>query len=746
MLMLSLNQRWRFIILLTELFILCAGSRLAFGVWFPPIDEKGFGFYSALFGLILGSRLDTPHFVKPADAVLYALPAVFGLFLVRDWDAWSQVERTAFDIALAYCAIIVTAGGIAILTFDLKALWTQRLSTATKEIAQALGTPRAVFSVLVVFAVISFHRHSATEVLLILLTWILVAAFAPIETGLMLFARIRALFSGVPLNLAAGELAASQDPNVYLVRQADGQALLPRQVIAINDPVDGHRLGLVLNHVGRDHNQLARVIKLDTEPDKDTIAVLKSLPGSAAIVLDGDQSHRGALVAEAEAIVGITAKESTLEKLFIETIPDSEIEEGRLVQTTISGKPVIYQVINGLLKDEPVKDKNTYGFARAQAQKIGRWDAANKRFELVKWLPNMNEPVKLLKAVEAKPDAAAVGHFPKTDYTVSIKDINALVTHNTAILGILGVGKSKLALELVERMIVSGIRVICIDLTNQYAKELSDYYDQPSESARIKALEHVGPSGRSTASRIVEEGGSKGQFVEALRNDVKSFLAGQQGTMLKIFNPAQFEVWRQTGGMYDNKAAMATLTPAEITHFISQATLEAVMELGMLQEDEAARVCLVYEEAHSLIPEWNSVVMEGDKAASNGTARAILQGRKYGMGCLLITQRTANVTKTILNQCNTVFAMRSFDSTGMEFLSNYIGDDYAGTLSTLPERHAVFFGKASSCENPVLIRLNDQNKFRGPFRELHPPPAKVPPVPNPPQPTTADEPDDDLPF
>ncbi len=106
---------------------------------------------------------------------------------------------------------------------------------------------------------------------------------------------------------------------------------------------------------------------------------------------------------------------------------------------------------------------------------------------------------------------------------------------------------------------------------------------------------------------------------------------------------------------------------------------------------DKARVCLVYEEAHSLIPEWNSVAVEGDKAATNGTARAILQGRKYGLGCLLITQRTANVTKTILNQCNTVFAMRTFDDTGKEFLSNYLGGEYAAKLPSLKERHAVFF-------------------------------------------------------
>lgn len=164
---------------------------------------------------------------------------------------------------------------------------------------------------------------------------------------------------------------------------------------------------------------------------------------------------------------------------------------------------------------------------------------------------------------------------------------------------------------------------------------------------------------------------------------------------------------------------------------------------------DRARVCLVYEEAHSLVPEWNSVVAEGDKAATARSARAILQGRKYGLGCLLITQRTANVTKTILNQCNTIFAMRTFDDTGKEFLSNYIGRDYAGVLPSLEARHAVIFGKASSCENPVLVRLNDRQPFLDAFRAEHPVqplPAAAAPQDAPEPAEQANELDDDIPF
>ena len=121
----------------------------------------------------------------------------------------------------------------------------------------------------------------------------------------------------------------------------------------------------------------------------------------------------------------------------------------------------------------------------------------------------------------------------------------------------------------------------------------------------------------------------------------------------------------------------------------------------------SARLCIVFEEAHSLIPEWNQVAQQSDVQQVNRTARFILQGRKFGMGALIITQRTANVTKTILNQCNTIFALQSFDQTGLDFLRNYMGEEYSQAISTLPTRHAVLVGKASSSTRPLLIHVDD---------------------------------------
>jgi len=331
----------------------------------------------------------------------------------------------------------------------------------------------------------------------------------------------------------------------------------------------------------------------------------------------------------------------------------------------------------------------------------------------------MNSPVFLDVSEKPRLEVQTIGHFPFSKYAVHLGDIGQLVTHSTAILGILGIGKSMLSIELVERIMNSGIKILCLDLTDQYSIELKDFYDTQYETKLIEKLQKIGKVGKDKFNKNMEEGGSIREFYEAVKHEIEKFLDETNPRMLKIFSPASFVVWKQVTNWFNNDPGMATLTPTEIVQIISDATLSICQTRGM---SEKARICIVYEEAHSLIPEISSVAVEGDKKATSGTSRAILQGRKFGLGCLLITQRTANVTKTILNQCNTIFAMRTFDDTGKTFLANYLGSTYADLLPNLREREAIFFGRASSCENPVRIRLNDKEDFRTVFRQEHTPP------------------------
>ena len=174
------------------------------------------------------------------------------------------------------------------------------------------------------------------------------------------------------------------------------------------------------------------------------------------------------------------------------------------------------------------------------------------------------------------PTAEAVGHFPGTAYMVGI-DISEAVTHNTAILGILGIGKSFLAIELVERMIAAGVKVICLDLTNQYVEQLSEFIDPGDETQKWDELHATG--GRGVPHQDREKGGTKKAFKAEVLVQLRELLDPNCDRYLRVYNPTQFDIWRQVGGIFTGSAAMASLTPGEITAIISESALEIAQEM-----------------------------------------------------------------------------------------------------------------------------------------------------------------------
>jgi DNA helicase HerA-like ATPase len=119
------------------------------------------------------------------------------------------------------------------------------------------------------------------------------------------------------------------------------------------------------------------------------------------------------------------------------------------------------------------------------------------------------------------------------------------------------------------------------------------------------------------------------------------------------------------------------------------------------------RICLVLEEAHTVVPEWNfSGVSERiSQPLLNSIAQIALQGRKYNVGLLVIAQRTANVSKTILTQCNTIVSFQEFDKTSSDFLANYFGQDIVYSLPKLKFRHAIAAGKAFKSNVPMIFEV-----------------------------------------
>jgi uncharacterized protein len=714
----KLSQKARIVILGLYATLLLCVCKYLFGAWLPPNAEKGLWFYASFAHLLLGTLLLSPFFTKPADAVsdgviaALVLTEVHGAVLTLG-AAWALY---AWKSIFAYYVAVIVTGSLAMVLRGNSSTRGKQLTESLYIVSTHLGETPLVFSLLFLFALAAFHIDSRLEFLTLAATWVVIVPLRLLEHVALIGKHLKEIWSESAVYETLGEPCARKEPNLTLIRRITEGPLHFGQILTMK-----HSAQDALHHVMViDEFQLAeerwiRCLEItgqfasDLEKELRRAALKSPVLRLNAIL---DQSNIDSVFQQCRAysgradMVGLVAPNTDIATLRFElTRTDLDIGEGQLVEVMIGKKQVLYQIINGVTQEEVLAQQNTYGFARGSAKKIGTWDDIGNRFEHIRWIPQLNDPVLLQHAQCSPDDATAVGFFPNTRYSIAV-DVQQLVTHNTAILGILGAGKTFLALELVERMLLAGIKVIALDLTNQYAAHLAPYYDANAEQGNIASLKATGPAGKANYRPIVSEGGSVQAFQTELKQQLSNFMA-DGNSRLQIYNPTAFEVWKQDSKIFSGTATMAQLTPTEITRIIT----EIALELCSASITDQAKLCIVYEEAHSLIPEWNAVASEGDKAATNGTAKAILQGRKYGLGCLVITQRTANVTKTILNQCNTVFALRVFDSTGMEFLRNYIGDDYSGVLSTLENRHAVVFGRASSCSDPVLVRLNERDKF-----------------------------------
>lgn len=690
-------------------------NRVAFGVWLPTSDPAGLWFYAALFGLLLGQRLNTPFFTAPKDAVLYAIPALVAVVQIPDsaWASnvrWGEVSRT---LLLVWAALVIVAASLALWFQNFEGAVAVRVSGVAAQLSASAGGPIAFFSVVLFLVLLAFQPPSVEGLLLIVAAWVLIGPFSLLDYLYGLYRRIRRLLTFGIGDKAAAEVVAYQVPGLVVIRTQREDELPLGSTVAFRDAVGDLRVAGVVGYAGRDSGSLTRSVELGFvhESRSGQLAYIENM--QAIVVADDcltpDQQKRSANLRT--NCIGFVAPESEIGKLIIEVVATKDLAAGRLVQVLCGPELVFYQLTNGLTKEEVVQNKNTFGFIAAQARTVGIWDATNARFKPVSWVAAPNSPVFLVETKSSDFDISRIGVFPGSDMVVGLRSVDYLVTHNAAILGILGVGKSTLAMELVERVLSEGVKTIVLDLTDQYASDLAGLYDIAENDSAIVKLQTACVSGKTNVKQNVEEGGSRSQFGAAVVQLIADFMVSNES--LLILNPAAFEVWKQDSKPFSGNASMASLTACELTQIFSDAALKAVQSMG---RTDKARLLMVYEEAHSLVPEWNATVGDGDRAASNGTARAILQGRKYGLGCLLITQRTASVTKTILNQCNSIFAMRSFDDTGREFLANYIGRDYAGLLPSLPERNAIFFGRASSSENPIQVELNNREVFLKAFR------------------------------
>ncbi len=395
--------------------------------------------------------------------------------------------------------------------------------------------------------------------------------------------------------------------------------------------------------------------------------------------------------------IGIVVDKSVIGKIRFEYHSKNPVSEGDLIELFANEKKVLYQVVQGITDTEELEFKNERGFVIGEAIQLGLWGEGKIAFEKYGWVPEINTPVFLASEIETpelKEGEFQIGIIPNSNYPVMM-NLSDAVSHHMAILGVTGCGKSVLARHLIRKVASDNVKVICVDFTNEYSGKFPDLdFSSIVNEARKNAL-------FSSIDLLSVE---FSQFENKQRPD---FIKAQELILHNNF----FESIKEFLESSRNIALFELPDVSNSTDILEYTRwfFKILFEIARLHKNFGKKVCVVIEEAHTVIPEYTFYGVSDKKAGPvvNSIGQIALQGRKYGVGLIIIAQRTANVSKTVLTQCNSIIAFQQFDKTSSEFLSHYFGGDIISSLHTLKFRQAIATGKGFRTGIPIIFEVEE---------------------------------------
>jgi len=117
-------------------------------------------------------------------------------------------------------------------------------------------------------------------------------------------------------------------------------------------------------------------------------------------------------------------------------------------------------------------------------------------------------------------------------------------------------------------------------------------------------------------------------------------------------------------------------------------------------------VALVYEEAHNYVPREN----HRHSFARLGVERVAKEGRKYGVSCIVVSQRPSELSHTVLSQCNNMIVMRLSNPEDQNYVIRVVSDQFAELVKLLPtlrQGEAFVIGDSVAMPLRTLVQLPD---------------------------------------
>lgn len=684
----------RFIIFGIFSAVFVIGQYWFFGTFLPSTETKDLWFYSGIFMVLFSILFIEPYYTSPKNVITNTIPLLLVFLAIK----------TSFDNAIFWWAAIGVLVSLLLASIIALALedkykspdfWKNKTATTLKDIVVIVGQGRVLYSSVFIYFLLTYHSIQNFYTLALFILWFFVLSINPKS--------IHGSFTILNKknnNDQIGEIFGVQSKKIFLVKLFEDRKSIKKFDLvkfrySMQDAKDFTITGIVFDTYLLNQEKWAKVLQL-ADPKKEEAKLEKNIVYK---ISDKTEIVTTSKNLKVDDLVGVVIEGSTIGKIKFEySKKNDDLQEGDLLELKIADRRLFYQVIAGTTEKEKLEDRNETGFIEGEAIQLGEWQNEKLSFQKFGWVPSINTTI-----FKADTSDITVGDFQYPLYKLgsipgaslpSVVDLSEAVSHHMALLGVTGSGKSFLAHEIINQ-IKGDTKVICVDFNKEFISKLT-----PTPANII---------GDTKANEISEKidwiNNELGKFdnqqnktqIAAKQREIKSALKEEIETFLidancniKVFELPDVS---NTTGILD------------YTKYFFKVLFETAKERQ--GTGNPAKICVVLEEAHTIIPEWNFSGSSDRTSQSlvNSIGQITLQGRKYGIGFLVIAQRTANVSKTVLTQCNTVVCFQAFDETSFTFLGNYVGKDMVQALPNLKQYHAVVAGKAVKSNMPMIIDL-----------------------------------------
>lgn len=221
---------------------------------------------------------------------------------------------------------------------------------------------------------------------------------------------------------------------------------------------------------------------------------------------------------------------------------------------------------------------------------------------------------------------------------------------------------------------------------------------------------------------IAEQDHSSGanQYISYLTVRIRSMLSDSR--VQSIIDPedelGMVEVLEGYLGSSDNQNGSITvidlsLVPSDVVHLVVSVIGRVIFEA--LQRHRRRHgdlpTTLVLEEAHSFIQKGTDDpggLPNATQLCRRTFERIAREGRKFGLGLVLSSQRPSELSETVLSQCNSFLLHRLVNDRDQDYVRRLVPDLHSELLKdlpSLPSQHAILLGWASPI--PKLVRIDD---------------------------------------